>query len=407
MDNIIIKGPFGELHLSRYDDVLSYPNSHQIHYLSIPSNIVIEEIIALPPNLQIFNCCNNKLKKLPYLPSTIRHIFVKTNKIEEFPIITHCHELEELNLNDNYICEIDTVFPSSLKTLDLSFNKLRKINYMKVNPEIVSIVCSYCFLSELPPSNMLSRMTLDHNDIPSVYFAQATIQIIINNLPNGRRHGVENERYIPPRETNRIGGGQIYENSQNVHASSVQNSVNKSLDYILNYNPNRVQSGDIVDNIRNAMKKKKKWYHYIIPSSLYDMSYLDTWCKDTTIHSIHGITYKQLLERVWWIIQDHQSKEAMIEVLREELEASKYVCFTGRFSRTLNALSGFVEEVQIGISKQEQMQNQIAMAIKKARSRHPKDNEAYVILAKEEVSSILAEFAVPLLEKEAWLDAIE
>jgi Leucine-rich repeat (LRR) protein len=108
MDNIIIKGPFGEVHLSRYEDVLSYPNSHQIHYLSIPSNIVIEEIVALPPNLQIFRCCNNKLKKLPYLPSTIRHIFVKTNKIEEFPIIKHCCELEELNLNDNYICEIDT-----------------------------------------------------------------------------------------------------------------------------------------------------------------------------------------------------------------------------------------------------------------------------------------------------------
>lgn len=397
---IIAKGSFGEAHFDSYEQVLEYPKIEDIHYLSIDAKYIIESLPSLPPCLQIFHCSNNKLKKLPPLPSTIRIVYARTNKIEEFPMIEHCNELEELNLYDNNIWEVDTLFPSSLQTLDLSFNKLRKINYNKVNPTIASITASYCFLSELPPPHFLSKMTIDHNDIPTYYFARATLQAM--TLPTTQHPALR--PYVPL-----VQPPQIYQNNQNVHASSVQTSVNSSLRYILDYKPKHTPSLNFVDDIKAAMRTKRKWYEYFIPSTycMNEVSFLDAWCKDTTMHSVHGVTYKNLLERVWWIIEDHPHKDAMIDVLKEELLASRFVCFTGRFSRTVNALSGFVEDVQVGISKQEQMQNHITMAIKRSRDKHKDNEEEYVKMAKQEVAGILAEFAVPEADWEAWLDAIE
>jgi hypothetical protein len=80
------------------------------------------------------------------------------------------------------------------------------------------------------------------------------------------------------------------------------------------------------------------------------------------------------------------------------------VCFTGRFTRTLNALTGFIEEVQIGISSGEQMQNQITMAIKRWKDKLGDDFQPK---AREEVRGILNEFKISEAEQEAWLDAIE
>jgi hypothetical protein len=110
------------------------------------------------------------------------------------------------------------------------------------------------------------------------------------------------------------------------------------------------------------------------------------------------------LKQVWAIIQDHEHKEAMKEVLFQEINDARGVCFTGRFTRTLNALTGFIEEVKIGINSREQMQNQIAMAVKKAKEKLGDD---FQVEARANVKKILAEFEVPEVEHEAWLDAIE
>jgi hypothetical protein len=86
------------------------------------------------------------------------------------------------------------------------------------------------------------------------------------------------------------------------------------------------------------------------------------------------------------------------------MDDSKYVCFTGRFTRTLNALTGFIEQVQIGIDSREQMGNQIAMAVKRARDKFGADFQTD---ARANVKQILVEFEVPEVEQAAWLDAID
>jgi hypothetical protein len=67
-------------------------------------------------------------------------------------------------------------------------------------------------------------------------------------------------------------------------------------------------------------------------------------------------------------------------------------------------LTGFIEEVQIGISSGEQMQNQITMTIKRWKDKLGDDFQPK---AREEVRGILNEVKISEAEQEAWLDAIE
>ena len=110
------------------------------------------------------------------------------------------------------------------------------------------------------------------------------------------------------------------------------------------------------------------------------------------------------MKQVWAIIQEHEYRIGIEEVLFQEMDDSKYVCFTGRFTRTLNALTGFIEQVQIGIDSKEQMGNQIAMVVKKAKEKYGVE---FVEEAKKDVKKILDEFEVSEIEQAVWLDAIE
>ena len=87
------------------------------------------------------------------------------------------------------------------------------------------------------------------------------------------------------------------------------------------------------------------------------------------------------------------------EILKDELNASWGVCFTGRFSRIVNVLNGFIDGVEIGISKPEQMQNQIAQVVKKSCKSSEK---------KKEIADILDDFGEHNeIIRDSWLDAVD
>jgi len=114
-------------------------------------------------------------------------------------------------------------------------------------------------------------------------------------------------------------------------------------------------------------------------------------------------TFRELLLRVWSIIEQHEHRDALHDILRDELNASIGVCFTGRFSRVVNVLNGFIDGVDIGISSSEQMQSRISHAVKMGQKQN-KTNDAI----KAEVGAILDEFKIERPhERQAWLDAVE
>ena len=122
---------------------------------------------------------------------------------------------------------------------------------------------------------------------------------------------------------------------------------------------------------------------------------LKRWCDDTLIHSNFGLTFSEILARVVFVARCHPDADTLRDILRDELEQSLGQCFTGRFSRVVNVLVGFVEGVHVGIDPREQLQARMA-ALSKCTQ-----NKDILIHAMD----ILTEFGNDT-EWRVWLDAL-
>jgi hypothetical protein len=433
----LVLGKQQTVYLNTVDEMIIHPNYKDFTYINMENtnSVIVPE---LPTNLQILYFSRNKIFTLPQLPSTLRMFIGTHNRISKFPSIEHCNNLEYIDLLGNDIEELNTLIPITVHTINLDFNRIRRINYELI-PSSIKFSVAYNFISETPPQSHIHNIKYDHNNIPPTkhpvyvnhHHEQVTNAPIINGMDAPIINGMDTyiingtnsriNRVIPVMTTPIINGTDIQINQiingideQSVHNSSIQKSANQSLNYVLNYVPNKEVPSNIADDV-----KKEYYKHYIkkslIRSIVRHFSFklseigiiappINKWVEAPDIHSQFGVTYEILLKQVWAIIQDHEHKKAMKEVLFQELDDSKNVCFTGRFTRTLNALTGFIEQVKIGINSQEQMQNRIIMTIKNTKS---KLGNNFLEEAKKEVKNILEEFEIPIIEHDAWLDAIE
>jgi hypothetical protein len=139
----------------------------------------------------------------------------------------------------------------------------------------------------------------------------------------------------------------LYTDTQNVHSSSIQQSIK--------------------DSIYNLMKKVKNdnKINYLDDSILtvQTKEALIEYSKDETIHSQLECTFEEVLQAVLLEI-NNLSDELQIEVknrLNEEMEDGLCKCFTGRLSRLVNSLSGYSDKVSIKISSAEEIGNIISI----------------------------------------------
>ena len=93
--------------------------------------------------------------------------------------------------------------------------------------------------------------------------------------------------------------------------------------------------------------------------------YVSEWYESTEKHSGFGLTFKELFQMIITIIENHPQKIDMKERLKTELNDSVGMCFTGRMNRTVNALVGFIDGIQIGLSVKEEIQLKISAIVKK------------------------------------------
>jgi hypothetical protein len=420
-----ILGNQNEATFNTIEEMVSHEMYKHFNFIDM-NKCGITEMPELPQNLQILKFNDNKIFKLPKLPDTLHSLMGENNRISEFPDVTHCFLLEDIDLSGNDIVELNTAIPSNIQTINIDFNRLRVINYELITPG-VKISAAYNFLKQVPPQTHIRNIKFDHNDINDHKFrlvAGDCDTLDIPGIPTRHIEGLNgwdgannyaltrrnNFGYTPIPKTDRIVGT----DRQSVHHTSIQKSADKSLNYVLAYKPKTELPINFVDYVEDAYYNNKikksslrRCIKYLSKSLAKRAIFpppIRKWCDANDIHSQFGVTYKSLLKQVWVIIQEHEHRIAIEEVLFQEMDDSKYVCFTGRFTRTLNALTGFIEQVQIGIDSREQMGNQIAMAVKRARDKFGADFQTD---ARANVKQILVEFEVPEVEQAAWLDAID
>ena len=420
---------------------------------------------TLPTRLQMLICPDCSLTKLPPLPESLLVLQASNNRIKQFPPVHHLHSLETVCLAGNSITRIEAVcFPSSLKTLDLSDNILETFSVAQWPHHLVSLNLSTNRLVELDPSfddlNRTCKVSVTYNDFPPQKHNAFTVWInprsndeqLESAITYVRRyarfgirvrvHGMADDEIVedgPPQpplpqhrrqqiqetirnlERRPAASALIYTDGQNVHAGSVQRSTDSSVAWLIE-NGERMYAEEYVNSSSTAEERllhRNQAIHELKTSwrpKFYEIcKWIRTWqankalrknIAEETIHSVHGISYGDLLSLVWQAIKTHEHRKEILSVLQQEILESRNLCFTGRFTRTLNALSGFIEQVNVQISENEQMSHRIVQCLKQVAIHHKQGNEAYERLGKIEVNKILDEFDMASAAREPWLDAI-
>lgn len=145
----------------------------------------------------------------------------------------------------------------------------------------------------------------------------------------------------------------IFDNSQNVHHRSIEESANKILEYlntIQTKNKDRVEINfdDVREEILEMIKGESRDMVDKIEMALTRVFL------DRAIYSQFNMTLMNILVKMWAYIDNHEYRDAMKERLLEELYDASEVCSTGYAFRIINVLSGF-GEMSITISFEDQV----------------------------------------------------
>lgn len=362
-------------------------------------------------------------QQLPPFPPGLRSLAVRHCKLSSVPDVRACAELEELDLQDNHIGpELDDVaLPPNLRRLNVSYNKVRIVPWSRLPPALVVLDASFNFLRAPPPPPSARNATLAHVNCDNNDFPTPPRRVKFEDEVSGRDVPIPTfesppfRTAVPPiqafqRPTRRppvqVPGTNIsihfdemtvYENRENVHASSVSAATEASLK-ALNEAFARLRSppspGPAVraawldelcealdavdadargradtttgDGLLSRLLRLMRWTAWTAwtactashaTSERTKASIMvREWSCDRCVHSRYAMTLGELLRKVWGVAREHASRDDIVRVLHADILDGNGKCFTGRFVRVLNVLSCFVDGMAIGISPMEQLQ---------------------------------------------------
>jgi Leucine-rich repeat (LRR) protein len=305
---------------------------------------IFGEIYGLNTRQIAHNC--DKIKEIPkeiQFLIQLNHLYLMWNEIEEIPKeIKFLIQLTCLVLNINKIKEIpkEIQFLTQLNDLNLANNEIKEI------PKEIQFLTqiNYLYLA----NNEIKELPLEIinlRNIVSIYYYDNPIENLLNPIIN---------RFINRIRNNQIRNNQIYNihnDTQNVHSSSIQQSIK-----------------DSIFNLLKQLKEPYK-YNYLDDSILTQQTkeQLTEYSNCTNIHTQLECTFEELLNAVFYEINSFELEKQISSKKRinEEMLDGLCMCFTGRISRLVNSLSGLSEKVSIKISENEEINNIIILANKK------------------------------------------
>lgn len=163
---------------------------------------------------------------------------------------------------------------------------------------------------------------------PREFYCNAAREIIIELGQNGRRART------------------LFDNSQNVHVTEIEQSVLESLEKLRdqpippNLNFNQIER-EILSMVKQEKKKQKNSDRKYEREERIILA-LNRIYADRAIYGKYNDSLQRVLIMVWSYIQDQTENNAeMLNRLLQELEEMSGTCSSGFISRLINAISGF------------------------------------------------------------------
>ena len=353
-----------ELNLSynNITEIKNIDNLVNLQYLYLSSN-KITEIKGLDNlvNLQQLNLSNNMITEITTLDKLVnlQELYLFNNMITEIKNIDNKYNLQILDLSGNHITEIKGLDNlTNLQKLDLCYNMITEIKNIDNLVNLLFLFLSSNTITEIKGLDNLVNLQVLRLYVNMINEIPLTILNNINLIDF--RHDIEVVNPIITRFLNRnkIKKNKIavYNDNQNVHNSDINKSISKSIYAILN-TPEKINfyMNDILCDPILTTETKESLVEYSA-------------CND--VHSTLNVTFSEVLQSVWCIIQKHADSIEIKQILNAEMSESICKCFTGRLSRLINTLNGFDDRVCIMISNNDAIGNIIVMTIAKNKDKN-------------------------------------
>ena len=320
---------------------------------------------------------NNKLTHLPVeigQLTQLTELYLRNNQLTQLPVeIGQLTQLTKLYLSNNKLTQLPVEIGhiTQLTTLNLSYNNITQLP-LEIGhlSQLTTLYLQNNELTHLPVEigHLIQLTSLYLSDNPVENLLNPIIQRVIQRIEN------------------RPNGNTIYSDTQNVHSSSIQQSIRDSINNLMN--------AFIVDYPLTYLD----WSVLNQKTKEIITEYLD--CID--IHSMLNITFKELFIAVV-IEMESLSMDLQIEIkkrMNEEMQDSECKCFTGRISRLVNCLSGYSNKVRIQISENEEINNIISVIMSKRELKT-------IEMLKKEVNLALTERGYADEKIAEWLEYVE
>jgi hypothetical protein len=140
------------------------------------------------------------------------------------------------------------------------------------------------------------------------------------------------------------------QNPENVHLSSIINSVDKTLSSIIQLNKGKLPPVNLIETLTSIYKPSIEFEK--IQTSLnriFNYNFLK--------FSKYNLTLKEIIENIWLIMDECQPelKQQLIIRLEQELVDMYDTCSQGYISRLINIFSGFNMDLGISISYEDEI----------------------------------------------------
>lgn len=364
--------------------------STRLQILDVSNNTITSlEGLSLCTSLQKLNCKGNMLTTLAGLENCLQLqvLDCSHNPITTLAGISTCAALSKLNVSDCELTSIEEISAcTTLHSLDCGNNRLTSLEGIEPLILLTKLVCNSNRLSrihQIVACHRLRTFNCVDNEItdlrpiihlPDLAMIQhrgnpldvqtAEVQQILDRLDRQHRprrgcnmgrgwgnnydgcqggwggdHGPYHRacgagRILCPQPCRERRGTTVYTDRQNVHDTHVQKTVCGSVQALM-LDPKPEFSIDLIksSSLDSAVKRA-----------------LITYCNDRTTHSVHHITYSQLLAYVWARIHKSEHTDELLKILSEQVRDSEGMCFTGRFNRLVSVLVGFYDDIVVEIS---------------------------------------------------------